>query len=369
MYTENYTTTLDHIIRNKIPVACFDLSNASTLVENLQKTGWNIVALITKSEKTNTDVTPKIINLSDAIQYTKIFDYIVTPGKLEAAFLRIPQFRDIPVVILTKDRNRSAKIYDIYMKNLDNLLEVYNQLEDEPSRKAFLGFITAKVTRNLNRAYFSETSQYICEGFLPKDGALVVDGGACDGSTSAKFADMGYRVIAFELDEANFKLAELLACKKNFSVENLGLGAFKHKAKYTREPNHMYTHKVSEFGTSTVEITTLDSYFHEHRLPKVEFIKLDVEGAELDVLKGATSLITHDKPILAISIYHKIEHLWLIPKFIKNICNNYKFSLRHFVTNIDDAPNLFNESLQKELYSLTGSPGLVSFGECVLFAK
>ena len=61
---------------------------------------------------------------------------------------------------------------------------------------------------------------------------------------------------------------------------------------------------------------------------KVSFIKMDIEGAELDALKGAEQTIKKVHPKLAISAYHKFEDLLEIPQFIQVIDSSYKFYLR-----------------------------------------
>lgn len=58
------------------------------------------------------------------------------------------------------------------------------------------------------------------------------------------------------------------------------------------------------------------------------FIKMDVEGAELQALDGARNLISEFHPNLAVSVYHKPEHLWEIPELINSMCPEYEFRLR-----------------------------------------
>ena len=62
---------------------------------------------------------------------------------------------------------------------------------------------------------------------------------------------------------------------------------------------------------------------------KVTYVKMDIEGAELDALHGMEKMIKSDKPKLAISIYHKPEDLWEIPLYIYKLVPEYKFILRH----------------------------------------
>lgn len=62
----------------------------------------------------------------------------------------------------------------------------------------------------------------------------------------------------------------------------------------------------------------------------VSFIKMDIEGAEYKAIKGAEQLIKRCKPKLAVSIYHKVEDIWELPKLLLHICPDYRLYLRHY---------------------------------------
>ena len=73
----------------------------------------------------------------------------------------------------------------------------------------------------------------------------------------------------------------------------------------------------------------MDSYVEQKNLPRVDYIKLDIEGAELDMLNGAAKTITRWKPKMAVSAYHKPEDLWTLATYIKSLRGDYEFQFRH----------------------------------------
>jgi hypothetical protein len=56
---------------------------------------------------------------------------------------------------------------------------------------------------------------------------------------------------------------------------------------------------------------------------------MDIEGSELEALKGAKGILTKYKPKLAICLYHKTNDFVEIPLFLKEIVPDYKLHVRH----------------------------------------
>jgi hypothetical protein len=92
--------------------------------------------------------------------------------------------------------------------------------------------------------------------------------------------------------------------------------------------------RVSETSSGGLAVCTraIDDLVKERNIPRVDFIKMDVEGAELRALRGAEGTIRKHRPKLAISVYHQPEDIYSIPRFLSELGVGYSFYLDHFTT-------------------------------------
>ena len=309
-----------------------------------------------------------VVHLSQA---AKIFPqpeyvFVATYIDVNAAIKNFPASKVFGLDNINGNANEN---YETFMAHLDDLQEVYESLIDEESKKTFCGYWLGKISNQLGKLVYANTPQYICHGFIPERGAIVIDCGACDGGTALRFSQMGCKVYGFEMDRKNFELAKKVAEENNFVVENLGLGSFKHEMAYTHVDGNIGASYLNANGTDKTTITTLDSYVGEKNLPRVDFIKMDVEGAELDILKGATATIARFKPILALSAYHKLDDFWTLMNFVKSVRPDYEFAMRHYPWSREDVPFMFGKGQEEFFYSLGLDVRIPGFVECVLFAR
>ena len=79
----------------------------------------------------------------------------------------------------------------------------------------------------------------------------------------------------------------------------------------------------------TVEVSTIDKFCNERSILP-DFIKMDIEGAELSALIGGLNIIQKSRPQLAVSIYHTYEDFINIPLYLYENLENYKFALGHY---------------------------------------
>ena len=368
MHAECYEFVLKKLFVNKIQVAMFsveDVKNTFETAKNFRKQ-LNLTHFITLPEAIpeTSDADFKFISVYDAINQHFRPEYIFTVNDTDVrlADKHFPESK-----ILYPERENTTEIYDTFMSNLPALKNVYDALIDEESRETFCGYWLGNVSNRLNKIRHAKNPHYLVPGFIPERGAVVIDGGSYDGGTCLRFTERGFKVYGFEMDKNLFGLAAKVAKQNKFVVENVGLGAYNHEAKY-RPLDGGSTH-LDDDGSEVAKIITLDSYVREKNLPRVNLIKLDVEGAELDVLQGAAVTISRFKPILLLSAYHKWDDFWTLFEFVKALNPEYEFAMRQFSVSIEDEPFAINEKFMHQI-ALSGlEPTSKNYNECVLLAR
>ena len=367
IHEERFSVVVNKLIGQKIPVAFLSiepLNTAVELVKEFRGQGLNITKLLVVDSNTNADnLDFEVIHVSDAVKIYNQPEYIFVNDLIS---VRVAM-KDFPTAkIISLNKGGTDHIYEAFMTHLPELQAVYESLIDEESKKTFCGYWLGNIANRLADIVYSNSAHYFINGFIPDEGAIVIDGGVFDGGTALVFAEMGYKVYGFELDKINYEMARKFVKKKNFVLENIGLWSQKGKVNYDSKGGST---SQSENGSETAEVTTLDAYVREKNLPRVDFIKLDVEGAELEILKGAVTTIARFKPILALSVYHKWDDFWTIMNFVKSIRPDYEFALRQSFDSIEDAPSTYSEELITLLKKLNLEPHLQWYNECVLFAR
>ena len=369
VHKERFSVVMNKIVAEKIPVAFLSLettNNAINAANNFCKQGVNVIALITLDTTPPTDLNTdfEILHIDKFLKLPLRPKYIFVDDATAARFA--VQYISDCTLLYPIYRNTEA-IYNTFMEHLTDLQEVYESLIDEESKKTFCGYWLSSITERFGEIVYTNTQHYILNGFIPERNSILIDVGAYDGGTATFFSEMGYKVYAFEMDTKNFERAKKISEGKNFVIENMGLGSYEHEMRYKSNGS------ISQFdpnGSEVAKVTTLDAYVRRNKIPRVDFIKFDVEGAELDVLKGATTVIAQFKPILAISAYHKWDDFWTLMKFVKSIRPDYEFAMRQYRSSLEDLPpSDFNLYIENMLYSLGLDVKECWYNECVLFAR
>lgn len=135
------------------------------------------------------------------------------------------------------------------------------------------------------------------------------------------------RIYAFEPVSRHYELLKRIV--KNSAVRdktvclNSALGADDGEAKisYAGEGS-----QISASGSERITVKSLDIFN-----PNIQgslFIKMDIEGYEMDALKGAAETIKTHRPEMAVCVYHKALDAWTLPSYLKTLVPEYKFILR-----------------------------------------
>lgn len=160
-------------------------------------------------------------------------------------------------------------------------------------------------------------------------------------------------IYVFEPTKENFALLEQtlkLNNSKRIKPVNKGLGAKAGKLEiYYRTDNIGGSSAVfSDESTlaETTQITTLDKFVRENKI-EVGFIKVDIEGFEMEFLKGAKETICTQKPTMLLSIYHQASDYFGIKPLIESWNLGYKFKIHKGVDfSITGETALFCEVLE-----------------------
>ena len=169
--------------------------------------------------------------------------------------------------------------------------------------------------------------------FEVKNDAVVFDIGAFKGDTAyffSKKCSNKARIYDFEPDENNYKV--LLKIKDKYKLNNV---ITKNILLSNAEKEIDFISMIENTPTIKKNAITIDKFVEENNIEKIDYIKMDVEGAEKNILEGAIKTIKKFKPSLAIAIYHGgklfMEDFYNIPIFIKNVINeDYEYYIRTF---------------------------------------
>lgn len=168
----------------------------------------------------------------------------------------------------------------------------------------------------------------------------VIDAGACFGTTALYFAhkvgNQG-KVLSCELVPSNLEILQKNldlnpTLRDRITVVERALWSVSDLPIYYQDRGPATRVSLEPSSTSSDQTATLsvDDLVHRYNLPRVDFVKMDIEGAELSALKGAVETVKQFRPKLAISVYHRLQDFLEIPEFIASLGLGYHLHIRHF---------------------------------------
>ena len=227
--------------------------------------------------------------------------------------------------------------------HFDRFREIHDgAFDDELSKATLRAVVSSMLTGNAANLYpVLEKDQYFClPQFSGDDREVFIDAGAYVGDSLERFiwstAGAFSRIHAFEPGDRQFTALQsrVLRLSREWALEpdaiklnRTGLAERTGFVSATTSSGQMQSLSLSPVGDAgSTSIDTLDNYLHGER---ATFIKADVEGMELALLKGAAQTISRWKPKLAICVYHYPLDLPDTIAYIRALVPNYRFALRH----------------------------------------
>ena len=216
------------------------------------------------------------------------------------------------------------------------LLETAAYWKDQASRDCFKAILQTRISGRLDELddFVHQNPQH---QYFPNDipgwptPTRFVDCGAYDGDTLRDIPMQTLQsVAAFEPDMENFHALVTSTQSSPFQMNAVKVllwpcGVWNKSTKLKFNAAQTSSSHIDESGNDIIQVVALDDVLQQFA---PDFIKMDIEGAEVEALKGARSLIEKHHPALAICIYHKPAHLWEILQLIDSWNCGYEFYLR-----------------------------------------
>jgi len=229
----------------------------------------------------------------------------------------------------------SIDVPESLVDQAEDIVDGVTQFADDASRAEYAAQIAWHTLASTAVPPWTPAAEtYFPEGLVRlSDHEVFVDCGAFDGDTLREVirrkGDRFDRLIAFEPDPANFEALEATIAtlpagtRRRVVARRVAVHSNRETLRFSSADG--VGSAVAYSGDIEVEADSLDAL-----LTDVEptFIKMDIEGAEPYALRGAAGTLRTKAPTLAICLYHARQHLWELPKAIRNANPDYRVFLR-----------------------------------------
>lgn len=258
-----------------------------------------------------------LIAVFDDRAYNTVYRQLLECGFEEEQLMNAKSFTEkLPISYLEQNKEKYKRAYSL--------------LDDEDSKEIYLTMMRkAYLDDDISKIVDREEEQYFDKKIIFSEEEVFVDCGGFDGETAARFVNRVNgrfkKIIIFEPEESKRNVIEKNLGNHEFILYNYGLWSKDTVLKFDARGDSASA--VYEYGDSEIIVKTLDGTVFPD---EPTFIKMDIEGSETEALKGCKKIIEAYKPKLAICIYHKPEDLFEIPIMLKEMCPDYKLSVRQY---------------------------------------
>lgn len=246
-------------------------------------------------------------------------------------------------IIYAQDRKNPTKsmLYaqKYFAEHQKKTAEIASLFADDFSREVYFSVIKYRMSHNPKDVpLFSKHDQYFVKDIVPlTDEEVFIDCGAFDGDTMKDFIKAtggNYQsIVCFEPVEEFHKKLVKRGAGKNITAICAGVYKESTTLQFNAEAGKGSSISSDAANTVSVPVRAIDDV---PECKDATFIKMDVEGSELDALKGARQTILRNKPKLAICLYHKTKDYIEIPNWIHTLVPEYKLYVRHHSFSINE---------------------------------
>ena len=253
----------------------------------------------------------------------------------------LAKYRQDTTVCAFIDSVKQGEIDGVKIYKPENMpeIKILNFLDSEKDKQLYKDLIEARITGNTDKLKeFVQKEHNITPdrkrtikhytSYINYDAIeVVLEGGMFNGLNTIVFKKLFKnlkKIYAFELiyDKVkNKSIAHIIDSLKELEIIPLALWDRKEKLVFTENVAAPYSsginpplNKNGSEQNFTVDAISIDEYVSENNIEKVDFIKMDIEGAEMKALKGAEQTLIKHRPQLAISIYHSNNDMQLYVK-------------------------------------------------------
>jgi FkbM family methyltransferase len=159
-----------------------------------------------------------------------------------------------------------------------------------------------------------------------------VDGGAWVGDSALVLKKyQPSKIYSFEISQKNFPQLQENTANNRKMIEVFPYALFSHNDWLFFHDAGGESSSLCSLGRDGVKAITLDSFYEERKDEKLGLIKADIEGAEMEMLQGARGVISRDRPVLALCMYHNPFQFFEMKPLLESWNLNYKFKIRKHV--------------------------------------
>lgn len=216
--------------------------------------------------------------------------------------------------------------------------KAFDLLHGNKDKRCFIDFIKAHLTMDFLQLPSPDDlkHQYLAHDILyAKNYSNLIDCGGYDGDTVKNILSHNYNINNLIIFEPNHMLFQKIVSflnndQKDFqSAIALPCGVYSETRPlpFAFVGDDASTGHVDQSASNTIQCVKLDDLLHGFN---PTFIKMDIEGAELEALKGAKQTVKKNLPQLAICVYHCLSHVWDIPLMINDLHGGYDLFLRSY---------------------------------------